>query len=149
MSTKHIIINRKSLITKTRGGNAMSMPNIPNIKPDICVTREDAINLLLVSIALEEIGLSNLIEAEAKKIRVVLQEDDYTEPSIKDIKEVNKIVNETVKNIIKLQMLLQFKLENVLEIKCKDTCSKTCSTTTCSSSTTTSTPPWTWFNTDF
>ena len=123
----------------------MSMPNIPDIKPNICITREDAINLLLVSIALEEIGLSNLIEAEAKKIRVVLQEDDYSEPSIKDIKEVNKSVNDTVKNIIKLQMLLQFKLENVLEIKCKDTCS----TTTCSSSTTTSTPPCTWFNIDF
>lgn len=34
----------------------MSQPNIPDITPSISVTRDDAINLLLLSIAMEELG---------------------------------------------------------------------------------------------
>ncbi|TCP69435.1 hypothetical protein [Baia soyae] len=44
----------------------MSQANIPNISPNINVTREDAINLLLSSIALEELGLSHILNAEGK-----------------------------------------------------------------------------------
>ncbi|MED0970837.1 hypothetical protein [Bacillus paramycoides] len=39
----------------------MSQANIPNITPTITLTREDAINLLLSSIALEELGLAHII----------------------------------------------------------------------------------------
>lgn len=63
----------------------MSMPNIPDICPEICINREDSINLLLASIALEEFSLADLIEAESKKIKAVLGVDDYDEPSTKDI----------------------------------------------------------------
>jgi len=44
----------------------MSFPNIPDINPDIDITLEDSINLLLMSVALEEISLSELISAEKK-----------------------------------------------------------------------------------
>ncbi|MGR6008320.1 hypothetical protein ACT7CZ_05390 [Bacillus cereus] len=47
----------------------MSLPNIPDIEPHITLTREEVINLLLSSIAMEEIGLSHLINAEAEKIK--------------------------------------------------------------------------------
>lgn len=124
----------------------MSMPVIPDICPEISITREDAINLLLTSIALEEFELADLIEAEKKKILFILGEDAYDEPSTKDILKINHSVNQTVKNIIKLQMLLQFKLENVMElagvetccVPCTTTCSTTCTSTHTTTCTTTS-----------
>lgn len=46
----------------------MSLPNIPDIAPEISLNRCESINLLLSSIALEEIGLSHIINAEGEKI---------------------------------------------------------------------------------
>ena len=118
----------------------MSFPNIPDINTNINITFDDAINLLLTSIAMEEISLSKMLDAETEKILYVLEnstdcdgENDY---SLQDVIAVNKSVNETIKNMIKLQMLLQFKLENIKEIL---PCTSTCSTTTASSTTTTTT----------
>ncbi|WP_342580438.1 hypothetical protein [Ureibacillus sp. FSL W7-1570] len=50
----------------------MSMPNIPDISPKISIDREDVINLLLASIALEEIGLAHIINAEGEKIQFAI-----------------------------------------------------------------------------
>lgn len=108
----------------------MSFPGIPDINPEITVTREDAINLLLISIALEEISLADLIDAETKKVNCVV--DKCHCRSTQEIMDINHSVNQTLKDIIKLQMLLQFKLENVMEIT-------SCSTTTTNTSTTTTT----------
>ncbi|MGL5379891.1 MAG: hypothetical protein ACRDBA_08205, partial [Clostridium sp.] len=47
----------------------MSMPNIPNINPEVNLEIKDTISMLLSSIALEEIGLSHIINAEAEKIQ--------------------------------------------------------------------------------
>jgi hypothetical protein len=129
----------REIIATAKGDLCMSMPTIPDICPEICITREDAVNLLLTSIALEEVGLADLIEAETKKIKFVLGDDDYNEPSTKDILRINHSVNQTIKNIIKLQMLLQFKLENVIEIIGTETCSTLCTTTCTTTHTTTST----------
>ena len=48
----------------------MSMPVLPAIDP--AVGREDAINLILASIAEEELGLSHILNAEGEKIQFVL-----------------------------------------------------------------------------
>ena len=40
----------------------MSMPKIPNITPRINITLEDSVNLLLTSIAMEEISLSKFMD---------------------------------------------------------------------------------------
>lgn len=48
----------------------MSQPTIPTISPPI--SREDAINLLLTSIAMEELGLSHIINAEGEKLQFVM-----------------------------------------------------------------------------
>lgn len=115
----------------------MSFPNIPDITPDISITFEDAINLLLVSIALEEISLSKLIDAEKDKILFVLDECKQKDSALHDAIAINKSVDGTIKNMIKLQMLLQFKLENVTELI--STTTTTSTTTTSTTTTTTST----------
>ncbi|MCD8500378.1 MAG: hypothetical protein LRY71_00190 [Bacillaceae bacterium] len=96
----------------------MSMPNIPDIKPDIRLEREEVINLLLASIALEEIGLSHILNAEGEKLQKGIEKADC----IEDLLEINKSVEKAVAfGYKKKKMLLQFKLEDALEIppKCK------------------------------
>jgi deoxyxylulose-5-phosphate synthase len=107
---------------KNSGGNGkMSMPKIPNIKPEIEICREDVINLLLASVAFEELGLAHLINAEAEKVQAVLgtlENGDNVKgcPSLHDLLKINKSVQQTMKDIIKKEILLQFKLENVMEL---------------------------------
>ena len=50
----------------------LSNPNIPTISPTISLTRDDVINLLLSSIAMEELALAHIINAEGEKIQFVL-----------------------------------------------------------------------------
>jgi hypothetical protein len=97
----------------------MSFPNIPNVTPSIDIDREDVINLLLASIAFEELGLAHIINAEAEKIQAVLGTLNQTAPvatSIAQLLQINESVNKTLKTVVKKEMLLQFKLENVLDI---------------------------------
>ena len=95
----------------------MSQANLPNITPTITVTREESLNLLLASIALEELGLAHIINAEAEKIQVTLGTLPGLSPfpTISQILEINTSVNTTIKNATKKQMLLQSKLENILQ----------------------------------
>lgn len=97
----------------------MSFPNIPNVTPSITLTREDSINLLLASIAFEELGLAHIINAEAEKIQAVvgtLPDTDLGATSIPELLATNKSVNRMLKTVLKNQMLLQFKLEDVLDV---------------------------------
>lgn len=98
----------------------MSFPNIPNVTPTIDIDREDVINLLLASIAFEELGLAHIINAEAEKIQAVLGTlpgSDVAATSIDELLEINDSVNRTLKTALKTQMLLQFKLEDVLDLE--------------------------------
>lgn len=90
----------------------MSMPTIPDITPEINLNRGKVINLLLASIALEEISLSHILNAEGEKIQKFLSVDHC---SLHDILKVNSSVERTLRNVIKKQMLLQFKLEDVIK----------------------------------
>lgn len=117
----------------------MSFPNIPDITPDISITFDDAINLLLISIALEEISLSKLMDAEKDKILFVLDECKHKDSALQDAIAINKSVDSTIKDMIKLQMLLQFKLENVTELITTTTSTTTTSTTTTTTTTRTTT----------
>lgn len=106
----------------------MSVPTVPNINPEINLPRHEVINLLLASIAFEELGLAHLINAEAEKIQSVLGTlqnniDHHTNgnhavknPSIDDLERIDRVVRKVLQDIIKKEMLLQFKLENVLQI---------------------------------
>ena len=94
----------------------MSIPIIPNITPEIDLEREDVINMLLASIALEAIGLAHIINAEGEKIQAVVGSD----PSVDDLIKIDKSVGMTLRDVIKKEMLLQFKLENILDLIDKD-----------------------------
>ncbi|OMF85516.1 hypothetical protein BK146_28870, partial [Paenibacillus sp. FSL R7-0333] len=50
----------------------MSNPNIPNITPTVALSRDDVVNLLFSSIAMEELGLAHIINAEGEKIQYAL-----------------------------------------------------------------------------
>lgn len=51
----------------------MSLPTIPDITPEITLDRCKTINLLLSSIAMEEIGLSHILNAEAEKLQMFIK----------------------------------------------------------------------------
>jgi len=124
----------------------MSLPNIPDIHPDINLKFEDVINMLLASIAMEEESLAKLMDAETNKISCVLgdckhhdctpggkgQAGCHRDSLLHDALQINKSVDDTIKDMIKFQMLLQFKLENIQELL-------PCTTTTTTTSTTTTT----------
>ena len=97
----------------------MSFPTIPDIDATISINRNDVVNLLLASIAFEELGLAHIINAEAEKIQYILGtllEQTPTEPPTQDdLIKINKSVNQTLRTVIKSQMLLQFKLEDLIE----------------------------------
>ena len=110
----------------------MSLPTIPNITPKISLTRCETINLLLASIALEEIGLSHILNAEGEKIQHFLKKHPC---DVEDYIKINASVNKMLRSVVSSQTLLQFKLEEVLSIddeachekshsKEKDSCQK-------------------------
>lgn len=100
----------------------MSFPNIPNITPLISVTVGQTIPLLLSSIALEELALSHIMNAEAEKLQFTLGTLDSSvalspgEVSLSDLLAVDASVQRTLRDVIKKEMLLEFKFENVLDL---------------------------------
>ncbi|MFJ3387591.1 MULTISPECIES: collagen-like protein [unclassified Lysinibacillus] len=94
----------------------MSQANIPNITPSITITRDDALNLLLASIAIEELGLGHIINAEAEKIQYAVGTlPGLSVPAtLNELLEVNASVQTTIQGLIKKELLLQTKLENIL-----------------------------------
>ena len=48
----------------------MSLPSFPVVNPPI--EREDAVNQILSSIAMEELGLSHILNAEGEKLQYIL-----------------------------------------------------------------------------
>lgn len=99
------------------GGDRMSLPNIPDIVPEIHLSKKKALNILLASIALEEIGYSHIINAEGEKLQAAIHKFASCNCfGIHDLLIVNKSVNQTLRNLIKSQLLLQFKLEDLIDL---------------------------------
>lgn len=97
----------------------MSFPNIPSVTPNIGIYKNQAVNLILASVAFEELGLSHVINAEAEKIQYAigtLTGQHLPVPAtIEQLLEVNDSVEKTFRSVIKNQMLLQFKLQDTIE----------------------------------
>ena len=110
----------------------MSMPNIPNITPLISLNRCDTINLLLSSIALEEISLSHILNAEGEKLQLFLKSNHRC---LEDFLDINESINKTLRTVVKSQILLELKLEDVVELDrkahCNDKCCNNCRKSRC------------------
>lgn len=99
----------------------MGMPNIPDIKPDIDLEKEDVINLLLVSVALEELGLAHIINVEGEKAQFAMKAHCTT---LDDLLLINDKIDRILKDVIKKEILLQFKLDHIMDLIEKDKCKK-------------------------
>jgi hypothetical protein len=92
----------------------MSMPQIPDGKHRPCFS--EVIIDLLESIALEEMALAHLINAEAEKLQAFVGRDlDFpTCPSNSEIMKFNNGVQKLMDVIVMKEWLLLRKFENVL-----------------------------------
>lgn len=101
-----------------RGLIIMSMPQIPEGKyrPSL----EETVIDLLESIALEEIAISHLMNAEAEKIQALVSKlcHDNRHSFVNDIIACNKGTCKIVDTVIIKEWLLLKKLETILEIDC-------------------------------
>mgnify|MGYP000894042801 CR=1 FL=1 len=92
----------------------MSQPTFPTESP---MSREDAINLILTSIAMEELGLSHVINAEGEKLQYVIGTvPGITGPpaTVDDILAASNSVRDVLNSTVQNQMVLNTKLQNAL-----------------------------------
>ncbi|MEW4023422.1 collagen-like protein [Bacillus sp. YAF8] len=97
----------------------MSQPNVPNITPVVIHSRDDTIDLLLSSIAMEELGMAHILDAEGEKIQYALGTiPGLTGPpsSLADILNLNESVRHTLDNLIKQELLLGSKLDSITNV---------------------------------
>jgi hypothetical protein len=90
------------------------MPSFPTM-PDL--PRECAVDQILASIAMEELGLSHIINAEGEKIQFAVGTlDGVTGPgaTIDDVLDINDSVNQTLSSVAQNQMFLRSKMMSAL-----------------------------------
>lgn len=75
-------------------------------------TKSQAVTDIIESIALEEVGLAHIINAEGEK----LQKGIALATNIDELISLNFSAKETLNNVITIQMLLQFKLAEIAKI---------------------------------
>lgn len=94
----------------------MSLPSFPNIDPPI--QRENAVNQILSSIALEELGLSNILNAEGEKLQYILGTlPGLSGPAaaVEDVLSANESVRDLLKTAVQNQLFLKSKMQEALE----------------------------------
>ena len=93
----------------------MSMPSFPPNGADM--TQEEALTMIIASIAMEELALSHILNAEGEKLQYILGTLPGTSPCAcpNDVLAVNKSVTALVEAVTQNQMLLKNKLAQVLE----------------------------------
>lgn len=93
----------------------MSMPSFPPNGANI--TRKEALTMIIASIAMEELALSHILNAEGEKLQYILGTMPGAKPCVshQDVLAVNKSVTALVEVITQNQMLLKNKLALVLE----------------------------------
>jgi hypothetical protein len=92
----------------------LSQPTFPD-NPGI--TRDDAINQILSSIAMEELGLSHVINAEGEKLQYILGTSPGTtgpEATIEDLLNANESIQNLLQNASYNQLLLRSKMQQAL-----------------------------------
>ncbi len=93
----------------------MSMPSFPPNGADM--TREEALTMIIASIAMEELALSHILNAEGEKLQYILGTLPGTKPCAgpQEVLEVNRSIKTLLEAVTQNQILLKSKLERVLE----------------------------------
>ncbi|WP_294147292.1 hypothetical protein [uncultured Clostridium sp.] len=93
----------------------MSMPAFPDKGIDI--TRDQAFNMILGSIALEEIALSHIMNAESEKLKHFFPAADGKPCACqcRELTELNRSISDVMENVTFNQMLLKRKMCCVLD----------------------------------
>lgn len=103
----------------------MSLPNIPNIVPEIDLNLTDSLKLLLNSYAMTDISFSHILNAEGEKMQNALGtlnafdsnegccngSEPYTS---QEILEINNSIKSTLRDVLRNQMIMQMKMEDTL-----------------------------------
>jgi len=88
-----------------------------DLKPNGEISRDEAVTRILFSIAKEETALSELISAEAAKIRYAVGALESTPPkpaTIEEILKVNRSAEDTLEATIRKEMILTQKMTEAL-----------------------------------
>ena len=95
----------------------MSKPDLTNDSTGL--TRDGAINKILYSIAMEELALSHVINAEGEKIQYILgtlKDNPPPEPAtVEEVLQVNTSVEKTLETAVKKQTILTQKMTEALK----------------------------------
>jgi hypothetical protein len=94
---------------------SMSMPSFPVVDPPI--DREDAVNQILSSIAMEELGLSHILNAEGEKLQYILGTlPGLNGPpaTVSDVLAANESVRGLLETTVQNQLFLRAKMQGAL-----------------------------------
>jgi len=95
----------------------MSQPSIPNITPIISITKQDTLSLLLSSIAMNELSMSHIINAEAEKIQAFVQYANRTHcVKTKEFIQFNSSVSKLMEDVNMEQWLGLNKLDRIIQL---------------------------------
>ena len=114
MPALHIMVHIICITIRIGEVIFLSLPAFP-AAPDI--TRDDAVNQILSSIAMEELGLSHIINAEGEKLQYVLGTlPGITGPAatIADLLNTNQSIQNLLQNASYNQLLLRSKMQQAL-----------------------------------
>lgn len=93
----------------------MSLPSFPVVNPPI--EREDAVNQILSSIAMEELGLSHILNAEGEKLQYILGTlPGLSGPpaTVSDVLAANESVRSMLETAAQNQLFLKAKMQGAL-----------------------------------
>ena len=94
----------------------MSLPTFPTMDPPL--TTEESLNMILASIAMEEIGLSHIINAEGEKLQYVLgtlEGGPDKQASVEEVLSVNKSIKSLLDSVMQNQVILKGKMEYAVD----------------------------------
>lgn len=95
----------------------MSNPNIPNITPALSLSRADVLNLLFSSIAMEELGLAHIINAEGEKIQFALGTLPGSTPAtLAEVLQINGNVQAILDTLFRQEIMLDSKMRTAAGI---------------------------------
>ncbi len=109
----------------------MSMPSFPPGGADL--TREEALTMIIASIAMEELALSHILNAEGEKLQYILGTLPGRKPCAgpQEVLAVNKSVTTLLEAVTQNQMLLKNKLDRALEAYPPPPCPPPCEPDPC------------------